>query len=80
MLVYDNEGKEHNKDPVDVMECVRVLGWRTTKEKQKISLEPSTIEAVKRELTALGVDYSGVSGNENLILMLKAARNESRKK
>ncbi len=31
MLVYDTEGNEHNKEPVDARECVRVMGWSLTK-------------------------------------------------
>lgn len=25
--VWDKEGKEHSKEPVDARECVEVLGW-----------------------------------------------------
>ena len=31
MLVYDTEGNEHNKEPVDARECVKVLGWSFSK-------------------------------------------------
>jgi hypothetical protein len=27
MKVYDLEGDEHDKDSVDVAECIRLLGW-----------------------------------------------------
>ena len=36
MIVYDKEGKAHEKESVDVRECVEQLGWSTTPpEKQK---------------------------------------------
>lgn len=35
MKCYDPQGVEHNKEPVDAKECVKVLGW---------TLEPPVIE------------------------------------
>jgi hypothetical protein len=27
MKIYDLEGNEHDKEPVDAAECIRLLGW-----------------------------------------------------
>ena len=35
MLVYDLKGKAHNKESVDVRECVEVMGWTTEKPVKK---------------------------------------------
>lgn len=35
MLVYDLKGKAHDKEPVDVRECVEILGWKMDKPVRK---------------------------------------------
>ena len=34
MIVYDKKGKAHDKEPVDVRECVEFMGWTTDKVKK----------------------------------------------
>jgi hypothetical protein len=29
-IVYDLDGQAHEKEPIDVRECVHLLGWSTT--------------------------------------------------
>lgn len=74
MKVYDKEGSEHDKDPVDANECVKLLGWSFTKERSKNKPELSQIDVIRAELQALGVDHSGVSGLQNLTAMLTRAK------
>lgn len=35
MLVYDLNGNPHDKEPVDVRECVEILGWTIEKPVKK---------------------------------------------
>ena len=77
MIVYDKSGKEHSKDPVDAFECVSVLGWSLTKgkaAKNDQEKEIESIDAIKKELDGLGVDYSGISGIGNMSKLLARAR------
>lgn len=39
MLVYDLKGNAHDKEPVDVRECVEILGW-TLEPKKKAKPGP----------------------------------------
>ena len=34
MLVYDKKGIAHDKESIDVRECVEILGWTTDKVKR----------------------------------------------
>lgn len=40
VTVYDTDGQPHQKEPVDVKECIAVLGW---------TMEPKQVEAVVAE-------------------------------
>lgn len=39
MKVYDLDGNEFDKEPVDVAECVKVLGWSTTPKSEEVQEE-----------------------------------------
>jgi len=39
MKVYDLEGNEYDKEPVDVAECVKTLGWSTTPKSEEVAEE-----------------------------------------
>lgn len=39
MKVYDLDGNEFDKEPVDVAECVKVLGWSTTPKLEEVPEE-----------------------------------------
>lgn len=42
MKVYDLDGNEFEKEPVDVRECVEILGWSTTKPEVKVENDQET--------------------------------------
>lgn len=39
MKVYDLDGNEFDKEPVDVAECVKALGWSTTPKLEEVPEE-----------------------------------------
>ena len=43
MIVYDLKGKAHDKEPVDVRECVEIMGWTTDKPVKK-PRKPRTVK------------------------------------
>lgn len=50
MKVYDLDGNEFEKEPVDVKECVQILGWSTTKPEFKAeeAQEPEVKKSSKK--------------------------------
>ena len=51
MLVYDLDGNEHDKNSVDVRECVQSMGWTNEKPvetKKPVARKPARKKTVRR--------------------------------
>ena len=50
MLVYDLDGNEHDKNSVDVRECVQAMGWTNEKPEPKkpVARKPARKKTVRR--------------------------------
>ena len=42
MIVYDKNGKAHDKEPIDAKECVERLGWTTEPPKPVETVEANS--------------------------------------
>ena len=84
MKVYDKEGNERDKDPIDVRECVERLGWTTippesvkvVEESAPVVADPLSVAEIRGILDQRNVSYKSSTRKAQLLELLAESEPE----
>lgn len=72
MKVYDKDGAEYDKAPVDARECVSQLGWTLeAEEKVEDQFTDLTANKLKDFLTAADVEFKSNATKSDLLVLCR---------